>query len=306
MSANETNTDQKADTPATAVQESAAPKTPVAPQQVSRLYARYRRDRASEATVTASPLSSDPVTTVDNLPVRATAPAHLVGDSDRTDDDRSERRERPERRERRDRSDSRERGRYRRDNDDRRDRDSRDDRQETPEPIEASEPREDASQPDVDHSAKIESSEAEPNTENAPSERKPRRRGPRFEETNEGSSDRAHLIQEFKPSRHAQDSQRKPSTRKETDEKKGSLMGWIKSVFTGGDETKDTPTATPSRNPRQGNRGPRPQSDSGNRDGAPRRRRRGRRSGSGGQGRQGGGQNRRRQGGGNNRPRRDD
>ena len=300
MSANETNTDQKADTPATAVQESAAPKTPAAPKQVSRLYARYRRDRASEATVTASSLSSDPVTTVDNLPVRATAPAHLVGDSDRTDDDRSERRERPERRERRDRSDGRERGRYRRDNDDRRDRSSRDERRhETPEPIEASESREDAGEPDVDHSAKIEKPEAEPNTGNTPSERKRRRRGPRFEEMSEGSSDRAHLIQEFKPSRHAQDSLRKPTTRKDTDEKKSSLMGWIKSVFTGGDETKETPTATPSRNPRQGNRGPRPQTGSGNRDGAPRRRRRGRRSGSGG------GQNRRRQGGGNNRPRRD-
>jgi hypothetical protein len=75
-------------------------------------------------------------------------------------------------------------------------------------------------------------------------------------------------------------------------------VGWIKSVFTGGDETKETKTDTPSRNPRQGNRGPRPQSGSGNRDGAPRRRRRGRRSG------QGGGQNRRRRGG-SNRPRRD-
>ena len=152
--------------------------------------------------------------------------------------------------------------------------------------------------------------DTEEKTESAPSQQRQGRRGPRFEETGDQSSDRSHLIQEFKPSRHAKPAGRQ-DPKKGTEEKKGSLMGWIKSVFTGGDEATETPAAPPSRNRQQGNRGPRQQSDAGNRDGAPRRRRRGRRSGSGGGGSGGGGggggrgQNRGRRSN-DNRPRRND
>lgn len=303
MSENETNTDKPAETPATAVQNSAAPETPAAPQQVSRLYARYRRDKSGGATVTPSALSSDPVTSADNLPVRATAPAHLIGDSDQRNDDRFER---PERRERPDRGDRRDRG----DRDDRRDRGDRgrnrqgpggqydrdERRRESPEPTNVPEPREHREEPAQAPSDERPDKEAK--TDTPPSEQRQRRRGPRFEETRDQPSDRSHLIQEFKPSRHAKPAGHQVS-RKGTEEKKGSLMGWIKSVFTGGDEATETPAAPPSRNRQQDGRNPRSQSNTGARDGAPRRRRRGRRSGSGG------GQNRGRRSN-DNRPRRGD
>lgn len=303
MSANEINTDKSAETPATAVQNTAAPEKPAAPQQVSRLFARYRRDKAGGTTQTPSPLSSDPVTSADNLPVRATAPAHLVGDSDQRSDDRFERPERrdrgdrPDRGDRRDRPDRGDRGHGRRDQG--RQYDRAENRRESPDPAHVTETRQGEEAP-----ARVQSTErpdTEAKTDTAPSEQRPRRRGPRFEETGDQSSDRSHLIQEFKPSRHAKPAGHQDS-KKGTEEKKGSLMGWIKSVFTGGDEATETPAAPPSRNRQPGNRGPRPQSNAGNRDGAPRRRRRGRRSGSGGGG---GGQNRGRRGG-DNRPRRGD
>jgi len=301
MSANETNTDNTAEAPATAVQKSAAPETPAAPPQVSRLYARLRRDKSGGPTQTVSPLSSEPVTSADNLPVRATAPAHLIGDSDRPNEERyerPERRERRERPERRERSDHRDRGRNRRDHGGRFDREER-----RPEPADTAA----ESQDSTEEPAKAQPVEGlDSERETSPSEQRPQRpqrRGPRFEESGDQGSDRSHLIQEFKPSRHAKSTSNQAS-RKGTAEKKGSLMGWIKSVFTGGEATPETPAATPSRNRPQGNRGPRGQGRSGpgNRDGAPRRRRRGRRSGSGGG--QGRGQNRGpRNNGGRSRPR---
>ena len=298
MSAKEINTDKSAETPATAVHNTAAPEKPAAPQQVSRLFARYRRDKAGGTTQTPSPLSSDPVTSADNLPVRATAPAHLVGDSDQRSDDRSERperRERPDRGDRRDRPDRGDRGHGRRDQGRQYDRDES--RRESPDQANVAETRQRGEAP-----ARVQPAErpdTQAMTETAPSEQRQGRRGPRFEETGDQSSDRSHLIQEFKPSRHAKPAGHQDS-RKGTEEKKGSLMGWIKSVFTGGDEATETPAAPPSKNRQPGNRGPRPQSNAGNRDGAPRRRRRGRRSGSGG-----GGQNRGRRSN-DNRPRRGD
>lgn len=294
MSENETNTDKPAETPATAVQNSAAPETPAAPKQVSRLYARYRRDKTGGTTLTPSPLSSDPVTSADNLPVRATAPAHLVGDSDQRNDDRFERPERRERRERPERGDRGDRGRNRRDQGEQYDRGER--RRESSDPTNMPEPREREEEPSGAPSA--ERPEREAKTDTAPSEQRQRRRGPRFEESGDQSSDRSHLIQEFKPSRHAKPAGHQDSG-KGTEGKKGSLMGWIKSVFTGGDEATETPAAPPSRNRQQGGRHPRSESGPGNRDGAPRRRRRGRRSGSGG------GQNRGRRSN-DNRPRRGD
>jgi len=268
MSANETHTDRPAETPASAVQKSAAPETPAAPQQVSRLYARYRRDKVGGTTITSSPLGSDPVTSADNLPVRATAPAHLVGDSGPREDNRPER---PERRERSNRGD---RGRHRREKGRPYDRGER--RQESSDPANPTETREAETEPTQEPQAETLNPEAK--TDTASSDQRPRRRGPRFEETGDQSSDRSHLIQEFKPSRHVKPAGRQDS-KKGTEEKKGSLMGWIKSVFTGGDEVVEAPAAPPSRDRQPGNRSPRPQSSSGNRDGAPRRRRRGRRSG---------------------------
>jgi hypothetical protein len=272
MSANETNTDNDAELSPSIVQDSAAPEKPVAPQQVSRLYARYRRDKASGSTQTTSPLSSDPVTSADSLPVRATAPAHLIGDSDRANNERPQRPERGERADRQDRE-------YNRQGQDRPPERGQRRREPSGRLTTVTESLEGDGNPDQPSDPITRPREAEKDIRR--SDQSHKRRGPRFEEIGEQSSDRTHLIQEFKPSRHANPAPRQTSG-KGADEKKGSLLGWIKSVFTGGDTATDTPSATPSRSPRQGNLGSGQRSNTRNADGRPRHRRRGRRSGSDG------------------------
>ena len=330
MSDNETKTDTPAEAPAPAPEKSAASKKQEAPRQVSRLYSRLRRDKPTGQPQPSAALSNEPVTEIDNLPVRATAPAHLVGDSDAPRDDRPER---SERRDRFDRGDRGDRGRNRRGPGERRSRDDRyddrprernrhrDDEVPAKAPVEAEastaeevvveeKPVRPADDSTPTRSATIEEKEerAEDSTQ---SERQPRRNSLRFETPDESEDDRSHLIQEFKPSRHAA-RERKSSQKPASTGSKGSLIGWIKSVFTGGDEVKEAEKPKTSRGNQsggrrpqsrgqggrgqggrgQGGRGPR-QDQPGNStdgEGRPRRRRRRRRNGPGGG--QGGGGNR--------------
>ena len=220
-----------------------------------------RRDKVGTPPPASASLSAEPVTQIDNLPVRATAPAHLVGDGNPSRDDRPER---PERREGSDRSDRHERrerggrddrgergGRGRRDDrgrgrdrsGERRNQDDRPPATTWEAPGEEStsetdfEPAESTILPDESPDL---AGQEEVDEEVEETGRNPRqRRGPRFEAADDEATDRSHLIQEFKPSRHA-DRSTSPS-RQTTSEKKGSLMGWIKSVFTGGDQSTQSP-----------------------------------------------------------------
>ena len=323
MSANDTNPDKPAETPPAVVQKPAASKSPAAPRQVSRLYARMRRDKAGTPPPASASLSGEPVTQIDNLPVRATAPSHLVGEGEPSRDDRSVRPERSgrfdrsERRhrgdrggrggsgERRERSGRDDRGPGPRRPEDRRERDERPPETSWEAPAEESaapaefEPAERVYRPDEpDQTNEYEDQEEGPDED----ETSPPRRGPRFEAADDVDSDRSHLIQEFKPSRHSESPRGGTPTHVPAG-KKGSLMGWIKSVFTGGGETTETPDSSRPSSPSgdrrsrdsergrgdrgrgQGGRGSGqgPSSGGTDADGRPRRRRR-RRSGPGGGG----------------------
>jgi len=298
-----------------------------------------RRDKVGTPPPASASLSAEPVTQIDNLPVRATAPAHLVGDGNPSRDERPERSERREgsdrpgryeRRERGGRDDRGERGgrggrddrgRGRRQSNDRRNSDDRPPAttweapaEETPSEADF-EPAERNLVPDESPDL-IEQEDQDDEIEET--EENPRqRRGPRFEAADDEASNRSHLIQEFKPSRHA-DRSTSARSGQTGPEKKGSLMGWIKSVFTGGEQSTQTPESKPSEAPSgdrrsggrsgdrgrgsrsrgQGGRGPNQGPQSGGTDGEGRPRRRRRRGGGGG----GGGRGRGGRPDGNRRP----